>query len=237
MTGPKTMRSFITKAKDAQSAGEFNPAEQMLRDALAKGGEDYADIHHQLGLVLHAQGGYAEACQHFEHALRLNPKYTEAALDLAITYNDLGRYTEAKAILHESNSKHDSKTDPLTCGKIANLHAQVGNAYRSAGLPRDAILEYRRALGLAPEFVDIRTQLASALIDDGQRSEAAEQLRLILDDHPDFTQAALHLALVTFSEGDKEESRRLLNQILNREPDHPRAGAYLRMLEPNTQSE
>lgn len=231
------MRSFIAKAKDAHSVGAFDQAEQMLREALQQGGDDYADIHQQLGLILHAQGQFTEACQHFERALGLNPGYTEAGINLAITYNDLGRYTEAKALLHQTNSRRNDKTDPLTCGKIANLHAQVGDAYHSAGLPAEAILEFRRALGLAPDFVDIRARLARALIDAGQREEASEELRLVLHEQPDFTQAALNLALVLIAEGDKEESQRLLNQILERLPDHPRAKAYLRMLEPSIQSE
>ena len=237
MSGTSSLRSTITKAKKAESIGDVDQAERALLDALSKGGDRYADIHHQLGVILHSRGEFSKACQHFETALELNPRYTEAALDLAITYNDLGRYSEAKSLLHKNNSRQDTKVDPLTLGKIANLHADVGNAYRSAGLPQEAALEYRRALGLAPDFLDIRSLLAKALTDAGEHEEAAEQLRLILDDRPGYISAALQLALLAISTGDQDESKRLLNEILKIEPEHPRAKAYLRMLEPGTQAE
>jgi tetratricopeptide (TPR) repeat protein len=237
VVSPSSLRSTITKAKKAQSIGDVKQAEQALLDALSNGGEQYADIHHQLGVLLHTRGDFARACHHFETALELNPGYTEAALDLAIVYNDLGRYSEAKALLHQNNSRQDSKTDPLTQGKIANLHAEVGDAYRSAGLPKEAVLEFRRALGLAPDFVDIRTRLAKALTDAGECEEAAEQLRLILDERPNYTQAALQLALLAISSGDQEEAKLILAQILEQQPDHQRANAYMRMLEHNTQAE
>ena len=237
MAGTSSLRSTITKAKKAESIGDVEQAEHALLDALANGGDRYADIHHQMGVILHSRGEFSKACHHFETALELNPGYTEAALDLAITYNDLGRYSEAKALLHKNNSRQNAKVDPLTLGKIANLHAEVGNAYRSAGLPREAALEYRRALGIAPDFVDIRTLLAKALTDAGEHEEATEQLRLILDEQPNYTRAALQLALLAISTGDREESKRLLLQVLQNKPDHPRAKAYLRMLEPETKAE
>ena len=39
---------------------------------------------------------FRKAQNAFEHALAINPGYTEAALNLAVLYNDLGKYTEAK---------------------------------------------------------------------------------------------------------------------------------------------
>ena len=237
MKNPSTLRSAIAKAQKAESIGDVDQAERALLDALARGGGQYADIHHQLGVILHARGEYSKACHHFETALDLNPQYTEAALDLAITYNDLGRYSEAKALLHKNNSRQSVRTDPLTLGKIANMHKEVGNAYRSAGLPKEAALEYRRALGLAPDFVDIRTLLSQALTDAGEHEEASEQLRLILDERPNYTKAALQLALLTLSSGDRQEAKEILMKILEKEPEHSRAKAYLRMLEPETKAD
>ena len=49
-------------------------------------------------MVFHDQGQFARAQRAFEAALRLNPAYTEAALNLAVIYNDMGKYREAKEV-------------------------------------------------------------------------------------------------------------------------------------------
>ena len=51
--------------------------------------------------------------------------------------------------------------DPFARGKIANMHAEVGQAYADAGLPREAIAEYEKAVALCPQFADLRTQASA----------------------------------------------------------------------------
>ena len=41
------------------------------------------------------RSGLRDAEEAFENALRLNPRYTEAALNLSVTYNDRGKYERA----------------------------------------------------------------------------------------------------------------------------------------------
>jgi protein O-mannosyl-transferase len=46
--------------------------------------------------VLARQGKWREALPHYEEALRLNPGYTEARLNLAVALERMGRSTEAQ---------------------------------------------------------------------------------------------------------------------------------------------
>jgi spermidine synthase len=48
----------------------------------------------------------------------------------------------------------------------------VANQYREIGRPRDAEREYRRAIALAPAYVEALTALAEVLVDAGQYDEA-----------------------------------------------------------------
>ena len=57
-----------------------------------------ADVHDMLGVICHSRGNFAQAEHHFERALAINPSYTEAALNLAVTYNDRGKYEAARQV-------------------------------------------------------------------------------------------------------------------------------------------
>ena len=48
------------------------------------------------GIALARQGKWEEALPHYEEALRLNPGYTEAHLNLAQVLQRLGRHAEAQ---------------------------------------------------------------------------------------------------------------------------------------------
>ena len=91
--------ALLARGREAYRRGDLVKAELALTEALEKGAGDYADVHHLLGVVYHSWGLYSKARGAFETALRINPHYTEAALSLSITYNDLGRYTEAQEVL------------------------------------------------------------------------------------------------------------------------------------------
>ena len=94
--------------------------------------QSFADVYNMLGIVYHDQGQFARAQRAFEAALRLNPAYTEAALNLAVIYNDMGKYREAKevyqaALLRQRNSP--GKLDPFVTGKIANMYADIADVF------------------------------------------------------------------------------------------------------------
>ncbi|MCK6547263.1 tetratricopeptide repeat protein [Myxococcota bacterium] len=228
---------LLSEGREAYRLGDLTRAETLLSQAVKSGAERYADVHHTLGVVYHTWGQFSKARAAFEEALRINPGYTEAALNLSITYNDLGRYAEAREIYARVLPPPEERLDAFTRGKIANLHAQVGDAYRSSGLAKEAAIEYHRALGLCPGFIDIRMRLAHALADQGALAEAIEQVRLVLVDNARYVPAHLHLGLLLHRAGDDAGARKALTEVLRLEPGHERAAMYLRMLEPGKRSE
>src|SRR5579863_3390194 len=137
----------------------------MLREVLAET-DRYADVHDMLGVVAHSRGNFIAAERHFERALAINPTYTEAALNLAVTYNDRGKYEAAREVYARIKGRPSGAVtglDPFARGKLANMHADLAQAYADAGLPREAIGEYEKAVALCPEFADLRTKLGTLL--------------------------------------------------------------------------
>jgi tetratricopeptide (TPR) repeat protein len=195
--------------------------------------QSFADVYNMLGVIFHHQGHFGRAQRALEAALRLNPAYTEAALNLAVMYNDIGRYAEAREVYQAALSRQRAAPnglDPFVRGKIANMHAEIGDVYASSGLLEEAIDEYRRALGLGPSFVDLRLKLADALRDAGRLDEALAELAAILELKPQFTRARVHLGVALYSAGRREEAIRAWEEALARSPGNRSAEMYLQLM-------
>jgi len=229
------LRDTIDQGLQAYDRGDHPAAERLLTEAIRAGAERYADVHHALGVIHHGMGRFAEARAAFERALEINPEYTEAAINLAITYNDLGHYAQAQRLMARLEPQPGPvgprTLDPFVRGKIANLHARVADAYRSAGVLDDACREYAKALELGPDFVDIRMRLAQCLAERGMSEEAVAQLETMLEIKPSFVNGWVQLGLSLLRAEDRQGARTALNRALQLDPSHPRALSYLRMLE------
>ena len=138
-------KQTLVLGREHYSKREFDKAEPLLREVLEH--EDrFADIHDMLGVIAHSRGNFIAAEKHFERAITINPAYTEAALNLAVTYNDRGKYEKAREVysrIQGAPSGLKSGLDPFARGKIANMHADVGQAYdqfiyQFAGAPQAA---------------------------------------------------------------------------------------------------
>src|SRR5947209_3974801 len=170
------VRELVALGKEHFHRGDYSLAAGHLEQVVARGAA-FADVHHMLGVIYHHLGEFESAQKAFQKALDINPSYTEAALNLAIVCNDLGQYERAQqvygAAVERARSRQprdpngDEPLDSFTRGKIANLHAAVGDGYMSVRRPNDAAGEYRKALSLCPTFVDLRLKLAGALKESG----------------------------------------------------------------------
>ena len=166
----KETANLLSKGREHYAAKDYDKAEAYLVKVV-DAGVRFADVFNMLGVIYHGKGQMALAQDNFEKALGLNPGYTEAALNLAVTYNDVGQYVKAKELYSQITSfKKLSKKEmePVAKGKLANMHAELGRAYMDVGDPEKAIEQFRRALDMCPNYVDIRTQLGQALREAGK---------------------------------------------------------------------
>ena len=219
--------------REHYAAREYDKAEAYLLKVV-DAGIRYADVMHILGVIYHSQGRLALAESYFEQALTINPNYIEAALNLAITYNDLGQYTKAKSLYHHiSNVKNarPDKIEPFARGKIANMHAALAQAYAEAGELSRAAAQYREALELCPDFVDIRTKFGQLLRDAGQLQEACDELEKAKICRPQYLPARFSLGITYLALGDRELAKREWSAVLEADPDNSTAEMYLKMVD------
>jgi tetratricopeptide (TPR) repeat protein len=221
-------RQVYMRGKEAFERGDLNVAEMCLTHVLKKH-RNYPDIYSMLGAVYHDRGRFGDAIRLFEKALELNPDFEETRLQLAVTLNDLGRYDKAREVLaHLAKSGVDP--DSLAKHRLANKHAELGDKYMEVNQFDRARAEYKRALALRPNFLDIRRKLAMALRRLGRFEESKNELIRILEENPHYQAAQVDLGLVLHLMGDNQGARREWEAVVRIEPNNTEAKTFLAAL-------
>ena len=119
--------------------------------------------------------------------------------------------------------------DNFTRGKIANLHAAVGDGYLSVRRPSAAAAEYRCALSLCPTFIDLRLKLAAALRESGDSDGALAEYRLAVQHAPAYIPARVALGTALYASGKLDEALSQWEEVVRMEPSHRTASMYLKL--------
>jgi tetratricopeptide (TPR) repeat protein len=225
------LKQLLLLGREHYQKREYDKAEYLLLQVVAQT-DTYADVHHMLGVITHSRGDFQQAEHHFEKAVELNPNYTEAQLNLMVTYNDLGKYDNARALYASMRSRTqgaDRQLDPFAKGKIANMHADLSNAYHDVGMVPEAILEMEKAVALCPTFVDLRTRLGVLYKDTGDLARAREHFETAKNINPKYLQARVQLGVLLLSAGDAAVAAEEFRAVLAEDPENKSAQTYLRI--------
>src|SRR3954470_1203295 len=232
------LRELVALGREHFQRGDYSLAAGHLEQAVTRGAA-FADVHHMLGIIYHHLGEFEAAQRAFQKALEINPAYVEAGLNLAIVCNDLGQYERAHevygAVLERARARGkrdpngDEPMDNYTLGKVANLHAAVGDGYLSIRRPNDAAAEYRRALSLCPTFVDLRLRLANALREANDIEGAVAEFRLAVQHAPAYPPARVALGIALYGQGKTDAAIGEWEEVLRMDPHHRTAGMYLKL--------
>ena len=193
----------------------------------------YADVHYLVGLVHERQGRLDDATTSLERALSINPKYAECLVALASVYEQQGEFSQSRRMTDRLGDIRSGvgAVDPVTRGKLANLQAAMGDAYREAGELREAVDAYRKAVDRAPHFHDIRYKLGIALREVGLPSQAVGEFKRVLRANPRFAEASVQLALTYYTLGRVDQAVAEWTAVLESDPSRDDARMYLRMVE------
>jgi len=193
----------------------------------------YADVHYFVGIVHERQGRLENAAESLERALAINPRYAECLIALASVHEQRGHFERSREVTHRLGElRADSgPLDHVTRGKLANLQAALGDAFREAGELREAVEAYRKAIDRAPQFHDIRYKLGIVLREAGLPSQALAEFKRVLRANPTFREAAVQLGLTYYTLGRSEQAIREWTAVLEADPSRDDARMYLRMVE------
>ncbi len=213
------LKQLILLGREHYTKREFDRAEYLLRQVIAET-DRHADVFDMLAGDAHGRGDFAQAERHFEKAVALNPNYTEAQLNLMVTYNDLGKYDRRATSTPRSVTAAATaprRTIPRA-GKIANMHAETAQAYLDVGMSHEAIRELERAVALLSDLPRSAHAASGAHRDAGSVELAKGQLEAALDRNPDYVPARLTLAVILLTHGEHEAAITELERALPSDP-------------------
>jgi tetratricopeptide (TPR) repeat protein len=159
-------KAAFRQGTEFAKAGKSREALSALRAAIEHD-ENYAEAHHNLGVVLARDRQYAEAIAAFERTLQINPDYGEAAGNLGLAFLESGETEQAIAAL---------RLAIRTGQNTADVYNHLGVALLRTGLAAEAVDAYQTALRLAPEFAAAHINLAQAYRELGRLDEACLEL-------------------------------------------------------------
>jgi Tfp pilus assembly protein PilF len=224
------IKQLLLLGREHYAKREYEKADPLLRQ-VAKNTDRFADVFDMLGVIAHNSGDFTLARDWFERALVLNPNYTEAQLNLMVTLNDLGDYTEARKLYGQLRTRGGQReaADAFVKGRIANMHAEISQAYSDVGMQVESIHELEKAVALCPGFPDLRTRLGVQYRDAGDRARALEQFEKAKLENPEYLQARLMLGVLHLSSGDHESAEREFEAVLELDPGNTSARMYRRI--------
>ena len=223
------VRQLVKRGTAAFETGEYSEAETLLLRVLDSN-TAYANVYHMLGVIASFRGASQRAVDLFRRALALNPRYSEAQLNLAITLADMGAYDVAAAEVGELQAREPEDADrpgPAILGKLANAHADLARKYHALGMYAEAVGEYDKALGLCPNFPDIHNRRAASCRELRDYAGAKASLARALELNPRYVEAYVNLGQLHRRTGHLAEAIAAWERALELNPTHPLARIYL----------
>jgi len=178
-------------------------------DALAANGE---------GVVLYGAGRLAEAQERFQEALRIEPDYVEALINLGALAAAQGRYDEAAAHLHQALA-----FDP----ESPYAHYNLGSVYSLQGDWPAAVDAYKQATRWFEGYVEAWNNLGDAYLELGKWRQARAALEKGLALAPDAFYLHKNMGRLALAEGDAPTAIAELKLALEGNPAYPEAQFYL----------
>jgi len=226
------IKRLVEQGRAAYSENNYDRAVSIF-EKLVQHSVRYADIYNMMGVIFYTRNNLSGARNFFRRALQINPNFANAAGNLMLVLNDLGVPMEERMAefreLHAQVPKAEQLDDYIKA-KLANMYADIGDIYDGANQFDNAVVVYRKALDLCPDYMDIRQKLARSLKSMDLLEEAVEQCRVILEKRPDHHSARCLMGLCHYLQDQPDEAARQWRTVLAKAPDHKLAGVYLRSM-------
>jgi protein O-mannosyl-transferase len=189
---------------------------------------DSYNAHNNLAVLLHGEGDYAAAEQHYRAALAVNPNGFDALSNLGGLFVERGQYAEALRCFERGLQ---------LCPVHPGLQMNIAATYQYLGRFEEAIAIYRRRLSQDPptiERAEVVGNLGTALASLGRMPEALDYYRQAVALAPQNEMHQYNVGLALRRLGDRSGALsafdavvRLAHDTVLRNPNAPARQRYL----------
>jgi tetratricopeptide (TPR) repeat protein len=96
---------------------------------------------------------------------------------------------------------------------------------------QDAIANYRRAIGLQPDYWEAHAELGGHLGLEGNADESRKEFEDVVHLKPDLPMGHLNLGILLLKQGRTEDARKQFEETLRLDDKNTQARAYLEQLQ------
>ena len=176
--------------------------------------EDYintATYWNSFGLAYYESGKYKDAIDAYKRAIKVDPYYTYAHLNLGVAY--LKSHMQKNAV---QALKRLIRIDP----DDAMGHYNLGVAYYESGKYKEAIEAFKQAIRINPDFVDAHYNLGKAYGRADKYKDAIDSYKEAIKIDPDYTDAHLNLGVAYLKSHMQKNAIEALKRLIRIDPDN-----------------
>jgi tetratricopeptide (TPR) repeat protein len=203
-------RQLTQQGVNALDRGDWRRAESLLEKAVATSTSDI-DARRNYAETLWNRGAKVEALAQLEAARKIGACDPGLTVRTGEMYLDMGQVNSAGQLVDEA-----LRVDP----KFAPAWALRGRISSASGKPREALADYQRSLGYAPDNYNVAILVAETYRETNQPQQALVALQTLADRFPpgDAPQQVLHMQGIALGAlGRHDDAARMLSQATQRE--------------------
>jgi pentatricopeptide repeat protein len=144
--------------------------------------------------------------------------------NLALAYEAQERWIDAadawRGLLRtRPRRRGGEQDDTFTDAQWAWVRKRVIECYKHAGRPDEAVTVFRQMIKAEPNDLDLRLQLADALLGNGQEQAAHNEVQRILKVDPHFADAQARNAMLLAARGNRPAAEQALRDAVAHHPE------------------
>jgi Tfp pilus assembly protein PilF len=169
------------------------------QEAIRRGADEYG-AHFELASLAEQRGDLELAEEHYRKAWKLRPDRRAALVDLGRVWKQMGRPEQAASAFLSASRGADARTAEMARDQLPARYPYVH--------------EFRLAVELDPQNLDLRRELAYLLLQMGHGPEAEKEFRALADAPWNDLLSAAQLGFLLYDRGERAAAKVLLDRVL-----------------------